>query len=509
MEKGRVTIFALAECPHCKRAKGALTKRGIPYQEISLSTHPSKRTDMLSLADRLSVPQVFFNEKHIGGADETLALLEKWDEEGLYPTALERYQKEVESQSGPTDPRLAIPTTPPVVEKPPPPRNESEDMIKLPGADGQTVTVFEIIKTLIKKMPCKDRSYRLKTYKNSFKGSEGVKFFMMHYGLSDVKEAVSFGQMLQKRKILDHVTMDHDFDNNDNFFRIQPYMKPKVLNSFRVWVDRVESDAMALLNRLNKLMGSIISKATDGNGYVDYLAAAEDEKYFTFEENVCELQGVSMASMDDKTKLAFGINLYNLMIKYAFIKLGTPDSDLARDSFFSNVSINIGGDVLSFKGLENGILRGNKKPPYQPTVKFLRGDPRLKLVLSKPDPRIHFGLNCGAKSCPPVKKFTVDAIEEELRIVALAFCEQSDNVIVDDDKCELHLSTIFNWYQSDFADSKSKLVKVIVTYLRGDSKEKLQKMIESKKDIKVKYIKYDWGTNALKSKTYSSNFLQA
>eukprot|EP00957_Ditylum_brightwellii_P016758 1261483-Ditylum_brightwellii.AAC.1 len=235
---------------------------------------------------------------------------------------------------------------------------------------------------------------------------------------------------------------------------------------------------MALLNRLNKLMGSIISKATDGNGYVDYLAAAEDEKYFTFEENVCELQGVSMASMDDKTKLAFGINLYNLMIKYAFIKLGTPDSDLARDSFFSNVSINIGGDVLSFKGLENGILRGNKRPPYALSAPFSKGDPRLKLALPKVDPRIHFALNCGAKSCPPVKKFTVDAIEEELRIVALAFCEQSDNVIVDDDKCELHLSTILNWYQSDFAESKSALPKAVVNYLRGDSKEKLQKMIE-------------------------------
>ena len=95
---GRVTIFSLEECPHCKRAKAALKERGIPYTEISLSTHPQRRSDVLVLSDRLSVPQVFFNEKHIGGADETIALLKQWDEEG---SAQKKFQEEVESKPDP------------------------------------------------------------------------------------------------------------------------------------------------------------------------------------------------------------------------------------------------------------------------------------------------------------------------------------------------------------------------------------------------------------------------
>jgi glutaredoxin len=42
---------------------------------------------MLSLSDRLTVPQIFMNDKHIGGADDTLNLLDIWDDDtsGLTP----------------------------------------------------------------------------------------------------------------------------------------------------------------------------------------------------------------------------------------------------------------------------------------------------------------------------------------------------------------------------------------------------------------------------------------
>ncbi|EKX44736.1 hypothetical protein GUITHDRAFT_139655 [Guillardia theta CCMP2712] len=50
---------------------------GYEYHDISLSDYPEKRTDMLSLADRLTVPQIFVNTVHIGGASELIELLEK------------------------------------------------------------------------------------------------------------------------------------------------------------------------------------------------------------------------------------------------------------------------------------------------------------------------------------------------------------------------------------------------------------------------------------------------
>ena len=61
-------------------------------------------------------------------------------------------------------------------------------------------------------------------------------------------------------------------------------------------------------------MGKIESDYTDKEGLIDYIAAAQNMNYAIFEEAVCELQGVSFDSMEDDFKLAFGINLYNLMI---------------------------------------------------------------------------------------------------------------------------------------------------------------------------------------------------
>ena len=41
---------------------------------------------------------------------------------------------------------------------------------------------------------------------------------------------------------------------------------------------------------------------------------------------------------------------------------------------------------------------------------FGKSDPRLKLALDAAEPRIHFALNCGAKSCPPIKTFSADEV---------------------------------------------------------------------------------------------------
>jgi len=72
-----------------------------------------------------------------------------------------------------------------------------------------------------------------------------------------------------------------------------------------------------------------------------------------------------MEKMDGATKLAFGINLYNLMIKHAFIKVGIANTVFARTfHFFDDVRYNIGGHSISFMKLENGILRGNRYVRY-------------------------------------------------------------------------------------------------------------------------------------------------
>ncbi len=69
-----VTVFTRPGCPHCARAKAALKEHGCAYEEIELGNEASTHT-LRAVTGRTTVPQVFIDGKHIGGADELEAYL--------------------------------------------------------------------------------------------------------------------------------------------------------------------------------------------------------------------------------------------------------------------------------------------------------------------------------------------------------------------------------------------------------------------------------------------------
>jgi len=68
--KGRVIVYSIVGCPHCMRAKNSLQELGVPYTDINLETYPTARQDMQARAQKQTVPQIFFNARHIGGNQE-------------------------------------------------------------------------------------------------------------------------------------------------------------------------------------------------------------------------------------------------------------------------------------------------------------------------------------------------------------------------------------------------------------------------------------------------------
>lgn len=199
------------------------------------------------------------------------------------------------------------------------------------------------------------------------------------------------------------------------------------------------------------------------------------------------------------------------MVKYAFIKVGIGQSNVDRHAFFNKVKFQVGRDLFSFQELENGVLRGNRKPPYSLSPQFSKNDPRLDLAMGKVDCRIHFALNCGATSCPPVKNFTKHGIEEELRIVSQAFCEGDEQVRIDVDKKTVYLSKIFSWYQEDFGKSNVDVLKTVLQFLRGEKKEQLHQLLWNAPggSLRIKYNFYDWSTDASNATAFSSDKVKA
>ena len=72
-----VTIYTTMTCPYCYRAKSLLKKLSVSYKEIRVDFKPLLRADMAEKAGKTSVPQIWFDDKHIGGCDDLYALYEE------------------------------------------------------------------------------------------------------------------------------------------------------------------------------------------------------------------------------------------------------------------------------------------------------------------------------------------------------------------------------------------------------------------------------------------------
>ena len=71
----KIEIYTKFLCPYCTRAKALLNAKGVPFEEIDISTGGPRRTEMLDRAGgRQTVPQIFIDGSHIGGCDDLHAL---------------------------------------------------------------------------------------------------------------------------------------------------------------------------------------------------------------------------------------------------------------------------------------------------------------------------------------------------------------------------------------------------------------------------------------------------
>ncbi|CAD7945107.1 unnamed protein product [Amoebophrya sp. A120] len=349
---------------------------------------------------------------------------------------------------------------------------------------------------------------------------------------------------------------------------------------------------LAVLKRARRFFDKVVSANTDSEtGLVDYGRMAASPEFDQFRVAISYLQLLDLNVHLKKRNEAFGenvakafwINCYNLLVLHAFAEAGIAEFDLGRLHFFAAVkyqfSFSAGAFIsgttseenifsshsttttqqdnyaikpllpFSLHEIENGILRGNlpgaiqMKPPFSPDR--LKNE---KFILPRGEYRLHFALNCGARSCPPIKWFSAEACDEELRIVSMAFLEQEENLAVSENEgtksAVLYLSKIFHWYSRDFTTTTSRnyrynsqhedvgtpsrmdttssagevgqdqdvletpynndnfsdqqrLVSLLTRHTRGEKREKLVRLLQEQEcSVKIEYNRYDWTTNS-------------
>ena len=190
----------------------------------------------------------------------------------------------------------------------------------------------------------------------------------------------------------------------------------------------------------------------------------------TLEELVTQLK-------TDTQKIAFWVNVYNAFIQISLSE--NPKLYEDRGAFFKTDRVKIAGQVLSFDDIEHGIIRksiwklslGYLRKPFRP--KWER-----KLRVQKIDWRIHFALNCGAKSCPPVAVYTAENLDNELDFMTTSYLkEQTD---YNKETKTAFSVALLSWFRGDFG-GKRGAIKILSDY-----------KITLEKPKKLEFKSYDW-----------------
>ena len=70
-----VEIYTTPYCPYCVAAKDLLRRKGVEFVEINVAGDRGRRTEMVERAGgRVTVPQIFIGDTHVGGCDDLYAL---------------------------------------------------------------------------------------------------------------------------------------------------------------------------------------------------------------------------------------------------------------------------------------------------------------------------------------------------------------------------------------------------------------------------------------------------
>ncbi|KAJ8256159.1 hypothetical protein COCON_G00200230 [Conger conger] len=476
-QSGRVTIYSVPGCPHCKQAKARLLELGLLLHEVDLNQHGALRPQVKQLTGRSTVPQIFFNNIHVGGNDDLQAMA---------PEKLEYLVRLVRQEGVPPD-------------APPLPEEGAENAEEAENQDGEFKCERDELADVVAQFKQSGAigSHRkgLKVHKNSFTGAQ-LLGWLEENKEQDRNRALEMCKMLMDRKFFNSVQRKGEFEEGNALFRLVEHDPHSALNA-REMAACQPQNAAVLSEILRNTMLELFSNYLSPDGKcVDYKAMAKSPSFEEYCELAVQLQRVDLQVLTREEKLAFFINIYNALVIHGNLRMGPPKNTWQRYRFFNYVSYLIGGEVFTLQDIENGVLRGNKKGIGQLLKPFSKGDPRLQVALPQAEPLIHFALNCGAKGCPPIKTYTPKEIDSQLHTAAEAFLENEDSCRVDVDKSEVKLSQIFKWYKGDFGDTDEKLLNWISNHMSDSPKKKdLQELLKCGR-FKVSYVPYDWATNS-------------
>lgn len=193
----------------------------------------------------------------------------------------------------------------------------------------------------------------------------------------------------------------------------------------------------------------------------------------------------------DRKRLTFWMNIYNGYTQY-FLKKDPSLYKEDRNAYFDKDQIDIAGYSVSFNDIEHGVIRKGSTiwSKGYIRVRAFRKDFVQKYALDTVDYRIHFALNCGAKSCPPVVTYREDVVAEQLNANSRFYL---NNVVeYNKEQSVVKVPALMKWFSADFGGDDAD--KRAILREHGALPEGV--------DPEVEYLPYDWTMKIENYKSY-------
>lgn len=191
-----------------------------------------------------------------------------------------------------------------------------------------------------------------------------------------------------------------------------------------------------------------------------------------------DLGAVNAGALSPQERLAYWINVYNINTAATIVEKYPVKSirDLSTDpivklNVFKKARVPSGSGLLSLNDVEND---------------------RIRKVFN--DPRIHFAINCAAKSCPPLRKeaYTGAKLDAQLDSQSAAFLTGPLGATFELKGTTLNarVTKIMDWFGDDF-----KAGGGVGAFLRRYVSPANRNLFEKAKTVRFSYAPYDWSLN--------------
>jgi hypothetical protein len=187
---------------------------------------------------------------------------------------------------------------------------------------------------------------------------------------------------------------------------------------------------------------------------------------------------LAAALRDEPSRTVFWLNVYNASVRARL--LADPAAFRSRWRFFATSAITVAGRRLSPNAIEHGLLR---RSALSLGLGYLRNPApsafERSLRVARVDARIHFALNCGARSCPPLAAWEPATLDDDLERATRAY------LVAETRRRNagrtLLVPRLLLWYRGDFGGSAG--VRRLL---------ERHAVIAEAEQVRIRYGRYDW-----------------